>query len=156
MEDSATGKLLGVNSDINFLLPFFPTLLFFVAEFSCCPIFRQPNLLLPLFPLPCLWLLFLPFSQEILAKLHKIYDIFPRCAKLQVSEASLANACRDARTADALTPVIDAPVTDTRTAVQRIRHASWTTREIKLRDTFTLEVPRWLYDYLQLGVFIIH
>jgi len=24
------------------------------------------------------------------------------------------------------------------------------------RDTFTLEVPRWLYDYFSLGVFIIH
>jgi len=23
-------------------------------------------------------------------------------------------------------------------------------------DTFTLEVPRWLYDYFSLGVFIIH
>ena len=24
------------------------------------------------------------------------------------------------------------------------------------RDTFTLKVPRWLYDYFSLGVFIIH
>jgi len=24
------------------------------------------------------------------------------------------------------------------------------------RDTFSLKVPRWLYDYFSLGVFIIH
>ena len=36
----------------NFVLPFFPTMSIFVAEFSYCPIFRQPFLLLPFFLLP--------------------------------------------------------------------------------------------------------
>ena len=45
---------------------------------------------------------------------------------------SLAKTCLDAGTADAWTPVIDALVTDAGTAVQRIRHATWTTSMIKL------------------------
>jgi len=45
---------------------------------------------------------------------------------------SLAKTCLDAGTADAWTPVIDALVTDAGTAVQRIRHAPWTTSMIKL------------------------
>jgi len=44
---------------------------------------------------------------------------------------SLAKICRDARTAEAWTPVIDAPEIDARTAVQRIRHAPWTTSVIE-------------------------
>jgi len=37
----------------------------------------------------------------------------------------LAKICRDAGTADAWTPVTDAPVIDAGTAVQRVRHAPW-------------------------------
>jgi len=45
---------------------------------------------------------------------------------------SLAKTCRDAGTADTWTPVIDAPVIDAGTAVQRICHAPWTTSVVKL------------------------
>ena len=53
---------VAVISDINFLLPFFPTVLFFVAEFYRCPIFRQPNLPLPFFSVTLLPLPLLPFT----------------------------------------------------------------------------------------------
>jgi len=43
----------------------------------------------------------------------------------------LAKICWDARTADAWTPVIDAPVIDAWTAVQHVRHAPWTTSVIE-------------------------
>ena len=36
-------------------------------------------------------------------------------------------------------------------AVLLTRPASWS-----WRDTFTLKVPRWLYDYFSLGVFNMH
>ena len=40
---------VAVISHINFVLPCFPTLSFFVADFSSCPIFRLPFLPLPFF-----------------------------------------------------------------------------------------------------------
>jgi len=49
----------------NFVLLFFPTMAIFVAEFSHCPIFREPFLPLPFFLLPFFQLPFLPFTGAL-------------------------------------------------------------------------------------------
>ena len=60
----------------------FPTLLFFVADFSRCPIFRLSFLPLPFFQLPFLPLPFLPFTVLNVSKtLERLSPVLTNCIR---------------------------------------------------------------------------